>query len=91
MSKWVVDIHGDIEGDYEIIKEYKEQNTRWIPVTEKLPDTTDGVLAYDGFDMFVAWNWCDGKWSSNDNYFDSNTPIVAWMPLPQPYNAESEG
>ncbi len=23
MSKWVVDIHGDIEGDYEIIEEYK--------------------------------------------------------------------
>lgn len=27
MSKWVVDIHGDIEGDYEIIKEYEEPNT----------------------------------------------------------------
>lgn len=31
MSKWVVDIHGDIEGDYEIIKEYEEPKTgRWI-------------------------------------------------------------
>lgn len=27
MSKWIVDIHGDIEGDYEIIGEYKEQET----------------------------------------------------------------
>lgn len=25
MSKWVVDIHGEIEGDYEIIKKYEEQ------------------------------------------------------------------
>lgn len=24
MSKWVVDIHGDIEGDYELIKKYEE-------------------------------------------------------------------
>lgn len=24
MSKWVVDIHGEIEGDYEIIKKYEE-------------------------------------------------------------------
>ena len=24
MSKWVVDIHGDIEGDYEIIKKYDD-------------------------------------------------------------------
>lgn len=31
MSKCVVDIHGDIEGDYEIIKEYEETKTgRWI-------------------------------------------------------------
>jgi hypothetical protein len=27
MSKWVVDIHGDIEGDYEIIKKYEEPKT----------------------------------------------------------------
>ena len=25
MSKYIVDIHGDIEGDYEIIKKYEEQ------------------------------------------------------------------
>lgn len=27
MSKWVVDIHGDIEGDYELIKKYDESKT----------------------------------------------------------------
>ena len=27
MSKWVVDIHGDIEGDYDIIKKYDESKT----------------------------------------------------------------
>lgn len=27
MSKWVVDIHGDIEGDYEIIDKYEEPET----------------------------------------------------------------
>jgi len=31
MSKYIVDIHGDIEGDYEIIKEYEEPKTgQWI-------------------------------------------------------------
>ena len=31
MSKWIVDIHGDIEGDYEIIEEYKEpKKGHWI-------------------------------------------------------------
>lgn len=33
MSKWVVDIHGDIEGDYEIIKKYEEPN---INVLDKI-------------------------------------------------------
>lgn len=34
MSKWIVDIHGDIEGDYEIIKEYEEPKTgHWIRIT----------------------------------------------------------
>lgn len=28
MSKWIVDIHGDIEGDYEIIKRYEETNIK---------------------------------------------------------------
>ncbi len=27
MSKYVVDIHGDIEGDYDLVKEYEEPKT----------------------------------------------------------------
>lgn len=33
MSKWIVNIHGDIEGDYEIIKEYEEPKSghwEWV-------------------------------------------------------------
>ena len=31
MSRWVIDIHGNIEGDYEIIKRYEEPKTgHWI-------------------------------------------------------------
>lgn len=31
MSKWIVDIHGEIEGDYEIIEKYEEPKTgHWI-------------------------------------------------------------
>lgn len=33
MSKWVVDIHGKIEGDYDIIKKYEEPKTghwEWV-------------------------------------------------------------
>ena len=30
MSKWVVDIHGDIEGDYDIIKKYDESKAESV-------------------------------------------------------------
>lgn len=37
MSKWIVNIHGDIEGDYEIIKEYEEPKTgHWIEEKSKV-------------------------------------------------------
>ena len=54
----------------------------WINCRKKLPETGKDVLAYDGESMFVAWYIC-GEWSSFDTQFDSETPILAWMPLPK--------
>lgn len=66
--------------------------TRWIPCSERLPDTTDEVLVTDGVDMMVAWHdYTLVGWASFDSNFDTDVPIKAWMPLPQPYKAESEG
>lgn len=55
MSKWIVDIHGDIEGDYEIIEEYKEPETgRWIPIEY------DGYA--DGNPVWDKWECSECGW-----------------------------
>ena len=72
------------------LKQLREQ-TRWIPVSERLPETNDDVLVYDDTYMFIAWYQRKGMWqgwnSLDDNSFGN---IIAWMPLPEPYRAESE-
>lgn len=67
--------------------------SEWMPVSEKLPNSMEDVLVYDGADMFVAWysrNEIRQGWFSYNSQFDKHTPIIAWMPLPEPYKAESE-
>lgn len=76
------------------------EHTRWIPVSEMLPESPYGCLVTvmdtnpmtcDEFENiypdFVGW---DGEnWNDADGY-SIPFEVIAWMPLPQPYMAESE-
>lgn len=70
MSKWVVDIHGDIEGDYEIIKEYEEPKTgHWISHYDE--DAKEGWYECDRCHTERAFNTkfcpdCGAKMESED-------------------------
>lgn len=79
-------------------KMYDIDYSPWIPVSEKLPE----VGEYDGDvakyylvqneygDMMVARYTHSGYWEQMYQLKPIGDQIVAWMPLPKPYKAESE-
>ena len=85
----------------------KQEEDRWIPVTERLPEEKDAgilkklgtnkrsdyVLAtveVEGERMTVMACTYDGKWYWNMEYAFPDYKIIAWRPLPEPYEAEEE-
>lgn len=76
------------------------QEPRWIPVSERLPDTDDEVLCW-----YEYYHWSQEKvlpeyglgryLRETSAWFGEvangkNVRVIAWMPLPKPYKAESE-
>lgn len=69
-----------------------EQEPRWIPVSERLPEKNVEVLATTEWgavtiaEMYGAYDWLirEGTYNADTD------EIAAWMPLPEPYKAESE-
>ena len=94
--------HGNLQGclDFrqlaEWLKELKQirEQTRWIPVSEELPEdgkevltcSTDGFIEIQSLEKFYDVYWENRKEDWTD--FDE---VIAWMPLPKSYKAESEG
>ena len=60
---------------------------KWIPVSERLPKDSADVLATDGQLIFIAWYEDKERtgWYSVDKFYNPYTPILAWMPLSEPY------
>lgn len=68
--------------------------SKWIPVTERLPEHCVTVLSYDGRHYrnvkTDSYDHCFECWLSDmDNILDEST-VTHWMPLPEPPKEESK-
>ena len=82
MSRWIVDIHGDIEGDYDLVRKYEEPN-KWIPISKETPKKEGEYLTTTMYNEVYCDFW------NGDRFIRSET-VIAWMPKPKPYKVESE-
>lgn len=78
----------------------EQEQHRWIPVEERLPEedvivlvTVSGFYSHFTFSNTIELgNLCsDGSWFI-EGYPDWDNPeVTAWMPLPEPYRKEEKG
>ncbi len=71
---------GHTEADAETRLMSLQPESHWIPVTERLPDVRERVLAQQNDGTMMVLKCIDG---GHLNWFYSRT--VAWMPLPEKY------
>ena len=67
--------------------------TKWIPVTERLPENNDVVLGRTWHKIYwiVQWNERYGEWEdcfTSEGCSHSEDSITHWMPLPEPPKEE---
>lgn len=97
--------HGNLQGCLEFrqlvkwLKELKQlrEQTKWIPCSERQPKENGNYLAFyrtsDGTASleFMMVDHCNasGGWLHEENGRKAYKKVIAWMPLPKPYNAET--
>lgn len=69
-----------------------EQEPEWIPVSERLPKNSGNYLIAIADSNYTNGQYYKISWfyPSNEEWSYRNAAVIAWMPLPEPYNAESE-
>ena len=73
-------------------------NNGWIPCNERLPEEDGRYLVTwkedwgnDRFEYFVfKCEYARGEWSIQEKDKRYNSSVIAWQPLPEPYNQKGE-
>lgn len=76
----------------EIVDREYQELSKWIPVSERLPEERIAVLVWcpERKNIYCAC-YEEKQWWIFGTYFKKiELDVIAWMPLPQPYKAESE-
>ena len=103
LQKWS-DGYKYIETETELaIKDFQHLPSaqQWIPCSERLPEhpeNDDYYLVtiqcehYDGWDDYVTGfaEWTKHGWDELSCYI-GQIKVVAWMPIPEPYEGDSDG
>lgn len=92
----------DYRGIMEYIDELPSAEPHWIPCSERMPEEDGVYLVYapeyrGGSSSSKEWHdgvmfaKCkNGKWSIEHGYYSRPNCVMAWMPLPEPYEAKDE-
>ena len=98
--------HGNLQGCLEFkqlvkwLKELKqlEEQTGWIPCSERPPKKSGGYLCtfgktnLVGTDRYITESYAKTWFEEPEEYIGwGSKNVIAWMPLPKPYKAEMEG
>jgi hypothetical protein len=60
-----------------------DEPNKWIPISKEAPEENGYYLTTTMFNQVYCDYW-------NGAAFDRSETVIAWMPLPEPYKAESE-
>ena len=64
---------------------------KWIPVTERLPELDTEVLVYAYNHNIWVWEYHGNAWEAEDGYYHEVDVVTHWMPLPEPPKGEENG
>ena len=66
------------------------KQTRWIPVSERLPELGERVLCQCQANIYEVLKLTVDGWYYNPNHCYMESFVIAWMPLPEAYKEGEE-
>ena len=65
-------------------------NQKWIPVSERLPNRHQRVLCYFKYEPESPDIISENTYIGSGMWMSESDKVVAWMPLPEPYEGETD-